>query len=267
VGSVIWGYNADFKPKEEKVLVGSVSTLQFGYDNDGLLVCASPTSCALAGADAFKLTYNTNNTLLNTMTLRGVATSVSYNTFGEVASESSNFGATALLSETYATATNPRDALGRVASRVELVQGSNTQSQYSYDTSGRLTDVVSAAGASHYTYDANGNRLTAQTASGAASATYDNQDRLLTYGIYSYTYTANGELSRKTNTVDGTFTSYTYDAFGILQRVELPNADVIEYVTDAYQRRIAKKKNGAYVKRWLYRDALHPVAELDGNGV
>jgi RHS repeat-associated protein len=191
---------------------------------------------------------------------------VSYNTFGELAGESSTFGTTSLLSETYASSTNPRDALGRIVNKIEVVQGSSVQSQYTYDAGGRLTDVVSTAGSSHYTYDANGNRLTTSTPSITASATYDSQDRLLTHGIYSYTYTANGELSKKTNTVDGTSTTYTYDAFGSLKRVDLPNADVIEYVTDGLQRRIAKKKNGTYVKRWLYRDQLHPLAELDGNG-
>ena len=29
--------------------------------------------------------------------------------------------------------------------------------------------------------------------------TYDNQDRLLSYGNYTYTYTANGELLTKTS--------------------------------------------------------------------
>jgi RHS repeat-associated protein len=31
-------------------------------------------------------------------------------------------------------------------------------------------------------------------------------------------------------------------------------------------RRVGKKKNGVLLKQWIYRDALKPVAELDGSG-
>jgi RHS repeat-associated protein len=37
-------------------------------------------------------------------------------------------------------------------------------------------------------------------------------------------------------------------------------------VIDGMNRRIGKKVNGSLVKAWLYRDALEPVAELDGSG-
>ena len=45
-----------------------------------------------------------------------------------------------------------------------------------------------------------------------SNATYDAQDRLLTYGDNSYSYTANGELQSKTNSIGAT--QYTYDSFG-----------------------------------------------------
>jgi RHS repeat-associated protein len=57
-----------------------------------------------------------------------------------------------------------------------------------------------------------------------------------------------------------------YDAFGNLKRVDLPGGNVIEYLVDGQNRRVAKKKNGALLRQWLYRDAIHPVAELDGSG-
>jgi predicted alternative tryptophan synthase beta-subunit len=48
-----------------------------------------------------------------------------------------------------------------------------------------------------YEYDFNGNRLTKTTATQTISGTYDAQDRLLSYGNYVYTYSANGELESK----------------------------------------------------------------------
>jgi RHS repeat-associated protein len=102
--------------------------------------------------------------------------------------------------------------------------------------------------------------------SGTTSATYDAQDRLLTYGTLTYTYTANGELETKTDSATSAITAYQYDAFGNLTRVDLPNGDVVQYLVDGMNRRIGKMKNGTLVKLWLYSDALHPIEELDGSG-
>jgi hypothetical protein len=38
----------------------------------------------------------------------------------------------------------------------------------------------------------------------------------------------------------------------------------IVYVIDPLGRRVGKKVGGTTVKQWIYRDALNPVAELDG---
>ncbi|MCI0551707.1 MAG: hypothetical protein L0287_12185, partial [Anaerolineae bacterium] len=90
------------------------------------------------------------------------------------------------------------------------------------------------------------------------------QDRLLSYGNASYTYTRNGELSMK---IDGTDTTrYQYDAFGNLVSVRLPDGTLIEYVIDGQNRRIGKKINSVLVKSWLYGNQLNIVAELDGAG-
>src|SRR5262249_13113072 len=48
--------------------------------------------------------------------------------------------------------------------------------------------------------------------------------------------------------------------------VTLPNDTQVEYVVDGQNRRMGKKVNGVLVQGFLYIDALHPVAELDGAG-
>jgi hypothetical protein len=61
------------------------------------------------------------------------------------------------------------------------------------------------------------------------------------------------------------YTSYNYDVLGNLVSVALPNSIKIDYITDAQNRRVRKKVNGALVQGFLYQDALHPMAELDGS--
>jgi RHS repeat-associated protein len=136
---------------------------------------------------------------------------------------------------------------------------------YAYDIAGRLWKVWrNDTLISTYTYDANGNRVDARFISRTDSGTYDAQDRMLQYGNASYVYSKNGELQKKIENTDTT--QYTYDYFGNLTTVIMPNGDRIDYIIDGQNRRIGKKINGVIVKKWIYSDQLTPVAELDSAG-
>ncbi len=89
---------------------------------------------------------------------------------------------------------------------------------------------------------------------------------MLAYGTLAFTYTENGELATKTDTATGEVTAYSYDALGNLREVVLPDGTDIAYLVDAMGRRVGKKVNGMFVKQWLWRGRLQPVAELDGAG-
>ncbi len=154
-----------------------------------------------------------------------------------------------------------RDKLGRITRKTESVEGVTTVYDYVYDLSGRL-ETVSHDGVviSTYTYDPNGNRLSHN----GTIASYDEQDRLLTYGGASYTYTLNGELESKTEA--GLTTQYHYDLLGNLMQIRLPGGMTIDYLIDGQNRRIGKKVDGILVQGFLYQDQLNPIAELDGAG-
>jgi RHS repeat-associated protein len=138
---------------------------------------------------------------------------------------------------------------------------------YGYDAAGRLETVTHDDGTVvTYTYDANGNRLGRSVAPGGAAetGTYDAQDRLVTYGETTYTYTAAGELAAKT--VGSDTTTYTYDTLGNLRQVVQADGTVLEYVIDPENRRIRKRVNGTLVQAFVWEHALRPAAELDGAG-
>jgi RHS repeat-associated protein len=192
-------------------------------------------------------------------TLGTVTETRTYNAFGEEQSYSSSAGSTPVYSVDYGT----RDALGRIVSETETVQGETHVFGYSYDAQDRLTDVTrDGAATSHYEYDANGNRTVAPGLT--ASPVYDNQDRLLSYGNCTYGYKADGSLQTKT-CPEGT-TTYDYDAFGNLRHVTLANGTNIDYVIDGQNRRIGKKVNGALVESFLYRNQLQPAVWLNADG-
>jgi YD repeat-containing protein len=230
--------------------VNGANTVNYSYDNDGLLTNAGDLS----------LTRDAENGLLSATELGVVNDAWTYNTFGEP----TNYTAKASGSDAY-SATFTRDALGRITTKNETVGATSHLYVYTYDASGRLTNVQKdGTTAATYTYDDNGNR-TKKVASGVTTnGTYDAQDRLLTYGGTTYTYTPNGELKTKVN-ASGT-TTYTYDVAGNLRKVVMSDGKAIEYLIDGQNRRTGKKVNGVLTQGFLYNSQLQIVAELDGTG-
>jgi RHS repeat-associated protein len=161
----------------------------------------------------------------------------------------------------------------RITEQLDITNGRAQKFNYAYDIAGRLWKVWgNDTLMSVYAYDANGNRLSHWTPTKIDSGSYDAQDRLLSYSstqrlygsITFYLYTPNGVLSQK---IEGTdTTNYTYDNFGNLTTVVLPNKDRIDYIIDGQNRRIGEKCNGKIVKRWIYSGRLTLIAELDSIG-
>ena len=249
-GSVSRTYNNDFRVASESV--NGANSVTFGYDNDGLLT----------SVDGLTIVRDPTNGLISDTTLGQVTDHRTYDSYGDLATYEAKFGTTSLYSTAYV-----RDSLGRIEQKTETIQGTTTVWNYSYDSAGRLWQVMqNGVLTATYLYDSNGNRTSAATPSGTQTATHDDQDHLLTYGRWTYTYTPNGYLQTKTDTSSGQVTTYAYDAQGNLRHVGLPDGRAIDYLVDSQNRRVAKKVNGAIVRRWLYKNQLQPAAEFDGSG-
>jgi RHS repeat-associated protein len=248
-GSVTRTYDTDFRVATESINSGNPVTFQ--YDSDSLLTQAGSLS----------LTRNTQNGLLTGTTVGSVSDTRTYSTFGELSTYQANYSGSTLINTQYA-----RDALGRITQKTETIGGVTDTYTYGYDQAGRLTDVTkNGMTTAHYEYDPNGNRLAVtRPGSGTVSGTYDAQDRLVSYGAVTYTYTANGDL--QTATGGGETSTSAYDVFGNLIAATLPTGTQIEYIIDGQNRRIGKKVNGVLTQGFLYGDQLRPIAELDGTG-
>jgi RHS repeat-associated protein len=251
---VDWTYNADLQVSSLTVTdaTSMPSTVSFTYDRDGWLTTAG----------ALSLAWHDTHWALASTTLSAVTHRFTYNAFGELTRETAAHQGTVF----YEVALT-RDALGRIKTKTETLDGVTTTTGYIYDSRGRLKTVTTnGVLTARYTYDANSNR-TARTANGVTiPATYDAQDRLLTQGSLTFTYTPNGELLTKTDSATRQTTTYTYDVFGTLTRVDLPNGDHIEYVIDGFNRRVAKQVNGTLVRQYVYQSPLQIAAELNKQG-
>jgi RHS repeat-associated protein len=228
--------------------------VSFGYDLDGLLTSAG----------ALGLRRDADNGRLDADSLT-VGDSIqksgySYDAHGALSALVNTRGSDTLFTTSYV-----RDSLSRITTLTERVNGTTQAIGFTYDSVGRLSTVTrNSVVTASYTYDLNGNRATKTTSGGTVTATVDDQDRLVSYGGASYSYTNNGELTRQIVGTDTTH--YTYDALGNLTAVELPDGTEIGYLIDAQNRRIGKTVNDTLVRAWLYQGQLTPVAELDGSG-
>jgi RHS repeat-associated protein len=239
--------------------VNDAQTVNYSYDSDSLLTDAGDLS----------LTPDPENGLLRATSLSNVTSGLSYNSFGELQSQSASYNQTPLYTENI----TGHDALGRITDKTETTSQGTRTYHYTYDPqTGFLTDVTKdGVPFSHYAYDANGNRILGAPGAGTSgTGMYDSQDRLTSYGPLTFTYSKAGDLQTKSDARLGATnntTAYGYDPLGSLQNVTLSDGTRIDYVTDGYGRRIAKKVGGQLVQGFVYgTEALGPVAELDSQG-
>jgi RHS repeat-associated protein len=260
-----------------------------GYDADGLPSCvaqtaagacdSSPTSIATGKVE--KITYDSGVAVPTLNEVGILKDTYAYNKFNDLASITTKWYTTAnppvgtdLYKMTYDDGTTntagSRDALGRVKRKTEVRGGHTTETNSTYDASGRLWTVNTkldgvANGSRTYTYDANGNRA-------LAGSSYDAQDRLTSFGTGGcgtatktcFTYSAAGELLTKQ--VGSATNTYTYDVFGNLRKVvrNIGGAMTIDYLANGLGRRVGKKVGGALKQEFVYRgNGLQIAAEID----
>ncbi|WP_223789928.1 PKD domain-containing protein [Marinicella meishanensis] len=229
-------------------MINDADEILYQYDNDNLLT----------NAGSMSINRETQKGgMVNGTTLNNVVTSNTYTDFAELDLFDVQYNSTSIFNIDYTM-----DKLGRVDTSVETIDSLITSYDYDYDLSGRLNEVkINGAVNKSWQYDSNGNRTHED---GVLIATYDDQDRLLTYKQYTYTYNNNGELETKIDNAD--VTSYSFDEEGLLRSVTLPDSTEVQYLLDGLGRRVGKSLNGNLIKGWLYLDGLKPVAELDNVG-
>jgi RHS repeat-associated protein len=245
-GSV--GFAYDSSVRVSRITVNGTDSVALGYDRDNLL-----TSAGL-----LTLVRDPQNGRLAQTALASDTSTWTYDdSTGAVSHVTAKHGATNLFDVAYS-----RDSLNRIVQMIETIQGASSTKSFTYDSVGRLDQVlVNGLAVSDYAYDANGNRTSLTTQFGTGTGVYDEQDRMISYGGATYAYTANGEPNLKA--VGSDTTRYTYDIFGNLTQLRLPNGTVIDYLIDAHNRRIGKKVNGSLTQGFLYAGPLGPTAELD----
>lgn len=259
-GGVTTVPNINYADSTETVTgaTGSPSVAVFRYDRDGLV-----DSIAVNGATEL-IKRRASDGLDSLTTVGSATTTYAYNAFGELSTLSYTWPG-----GSFSQAID-RDELGRVVRIIESGDTSFTSRTYDYHYNSERgwLDSVAVGGSfwAGYTYDANGNRVIRRAATSADTATawYDAQDRLQRYGNAVYSWTANGELTKRSGGAGGTQWT-TYDALGNLTGASA-GGDTLSYLVDGANRRVRRQVNGHLTQAWLYRNELNVVAEEDSTG-
>jgi RHS repeat-associated protein len=240
--------------------VNSASTVNYKYDDDGLITSASAT------AGVVTLNRDALSGYINGIAAGDTTSTQSFSKFGELDHIAVAYTGSNLFEQTI----KERDALGRIKHLTETVQGVAHDVAYDYDLAGRLWKQTRDGVTTTYLYDPNGNRTSVQVGSNAASvATFDDQDRILTSGTQTFVHTDSGDLKTRID-AEGKQLTLTYDALGNLLKVvgtDGSTTTTVEYVVDGLGRRVARRINGTFDRAWTYRDSLRPESEVDSAGV
>ena len=231
--------------------VDGSAPVAYAYDTAGLLTAVGHLALQRDPASG----------AVSQATLGAVQTTRTYDVQGRAAGIGTSVGGKPALDLRYAY-----DLRGRVTSVTETRAGGiPVHTTYAYDTSGRLAGVsVDGTQVERDGYDAAGNRVTVKTPSGTLAATYDDRDRLTSWGAARYTSRPDGQLAGVT--AAGATTDYTFDDFGDLRAVALPDGRRIDYLVDATGARVGKKVDGTLVAGYLYAPDGRLAALTDGTG-
>lgn len=144
-GMTSFTYDADHRVSSRTVRGNSAtdtSTINYTYNNDDKLVAAGDLSLA----------YEYPSGRLSTTSIGKISDSRTYDAYGELQTYTAIYTPTTGSPQTLYSYTFTRDAIGRIATKTETVQGVTDVYAYSYDNAGRLTQVLkNTAAYSSYT--------------------------------------------------------------------------------------------------------------------
>ena len=232
-------YNSDFLAKS---LEYSNKNFTIDYDSDGRVVKVGDFTIEYRGKSVITKDANYSK-------------KIRLNGYGEVEKSKDKIFSFTLK----------RDGLGEIVKKVEKLNKKEIKSRYKYDLRGRLIEVKRGGKVvESYSYDTNGNRLLATIYGKTYQATYNQDDQLVKYGKFSYSYDEDGYLVSKSD--GNSTTNYEYGTFGELKRVVTPTK-TIEYLHNVNHQRVAKKVNGEIVEKylWLNLTTLLAIYDKDDN--
>ena len=285
--STVIGYDALEHPTS---VANETQSLGFAYDGDGRVISATGSSVGSAPATTLSYTYDADG---NRTSMSGPdgTTTYAYDAFsrlssvspaGEPGGASFGFGYTPggelaavtrpdgiddaltyndeqLLSRAASAGSTPVAGFGYTYGSTDLrasatsTEGNTTS--YAYDPMGELTKETPSAGTPQgFSYDAAGNRI---------GGTYDSAEELISDGTATYSYDADGQLTRRTVIATGATTTYDWNSRHELAAVHLPDGSTETLSYDPLGRRVSVT-DGAATTSSVY-DGVNVHLEYEGS--
>jgi YD repeat-containing protein len=231
------------------------ATTIYKYDSRNLNTEIVQTGTGLANKKV-KFTYDAAG--LNTIVERyvdgllKVTTTNAFDPYGLLTGISQANGSGVFSSDVYEL-----DILDRL--KTETVDGQSRS--ISYDNTDQVK-TVTGSNSEGYTYDRNGNRANAGYVTGSGN-------RLMSDGVYNYTYDDEGNRTQRTKISDNTVDNYTWDYRNRLEGIVTKDASgatirTVGYEYDVDDQRVKKTVDGVVENYYLgdSRQKRHPIIVL-----
>lgn len=257
-GQTAFTFDSALRPATRTVQGNSsngASTISYSYNGDERPVVIGDMTLA----------YSYPSGRISTTSTGRISDARTYDEYGDLISYEAIYSPTSGSPVSLYSYVLTRDIGGRISGKTETIQGVTKTYEYTYDVVGRLVlEKVDSLDNTSFSYDSNSNRTSGAIDQSAFNATYDDQDRLLTLGSRTYSFTTNGDLSHiQWNTTQSS--AFNYDVFGNLKEVTLPSGSIINYLDDGLDRRVVKRIDGTFQFRYIYEDQHRISAIINGS--
>ena len=230
-------------------------------------------------------TYNTNRKLTSVTDALGVTTSYTYDSRGNLLTESTGGAVTTYTYDTADRRTSVTNALSQTTTYtydnldrlVSTTYASGQSSQNIYNNAGQLVQSIDLNGAiTSYTYNTSGKVATITSPGSNVAYTYDSLGRISTETdslnrVTTYTYNAGGKLA-STTISDGTqsavISQTTYDAWGRTATQTDAAGVVLAYTYDKFDRvtKITRTNDNVVLETQTYDEAGNLKTVKDSSG-
>jgi RHS repeat-associated protein len=287
--SMSWVYDGLGRVTSKSQTVNGVTkSVGYAYTNGDLTTLTTPFGKSIAYA------YNANHQITS-ITVNGttVISGVTYEPFGAV--NGWTWGNGTVTTRAY----DADEKVSQISSagvkgysyddafRITGITDTSTGSSnwtYGYDALDRLTSGINGTLTRGWTYDADSNRATETGTSPSTyhisasnnrltsisgtlnrSYTYDLAGNTLTYGTFTHTYNNRGRLVNLSNSGNGVFANYVYNALGQLIETTGTNGTALDWYDEAGHLLGQYNSSGGLYQETVWLGDI-PVATLRPNG-
>ena len=215
-------------------------TLPLGFGADGKLGTGDDATLP-EGNFKERFEYDNRGRQTLQVSIEGVVTKFVYDSYGRLSEQQFFVNEDAYINNPGSPSERSQhkyDAFGREIEVTQIDANGSRLTQAKYDSEGRITQLTTPEGIIGTTYDGLGRKTATKVYPVTANPAVDTPERITTYAydVASRLKTVVEDLDPSSTLDTPLTTTHAYDLIGNLDRIDLPNGVITDYVFDSLNR-------------------------------